>query len=322
MGLISNCTPSVIKDAAASLVKGNLVAFPTETVYGLGANATSQDAISKIYQVKGRPTKHPLIVHISSINKIDNWAKEIPEYAIKLANAFWPGPLTLVLTKTNLAKNFITGGQENVGIRVPSHSIALELLTEFEAQGGMGVAAPSANRFGAVSPTTAGAVENELGYKLTKDDLILDGGESLIGIESTIVDCTQNIPRILRPGGVTSTMIEQIVGVVMCTASKSLLLNKIKVPGLMESHYAPRAKVLLKGEPSHGDGLIALSNINTPKGVQRLAAPINNEQFAHQLYRALRAADERNLQNVYVVPPAGDDIAIAINDRLNRASKR
>ena len=322
MGLISNCTPSVIKDAAASLVDGNLVAFPTETVYGLGANATSQDAISKIYQVKGRPTKHPLIVHISSINKIDNWAKEIPEYAIKLANAFWPGPLTLVLPKTNLAKNFITGRQENVGIRVPSHRIALELLNEFEAQGGMGVAAPSANRFGAVSPTTARAVENEMGYKLTKDDLILDGGESLIGIESTIVDCTQNIPRILRPGGITSTMIEQIVGAVMSTDSKSLLLNKIKAPGLMESHYAPRAKVLLKGEPSHGDGLIALSNINTPKGVQRLAAPINNEQFAHQLYSALRAADDRNLQNVYVVPPEGDDIAIAINDRLMRASKR
>jgi L-threonylcarbamoyladenylate synthase len=175
MSIISNCTESVIKNAATSLMEGNLVAFPTETVYGLGADATNKDAIARIYKVKGRPIGHPLIVHISSLGNLDKWARDIPEYAVKLARAFWPGPMTLILPRTDLAKDFITGGQNNVGIRVPSHSIALELLKEFENQGGLGVAAPSANRFGAVSPTTASAVEIELVDFLSENDQILDG---------------------------------------------------------------------------------------------------------------------------------------------------
>ena len=160
MSIISNCTESAIKDAAASLISGNLVTFPTETVYGLGADAVNKDAVSRIYEVKGRPIYHPLIVHISSIERLDKWARDIPEYAIKLARSFWPGPMTLILQRTKLAKDFITAGQDNVGIRVPSHTVALELLKEFESQGWKGVAAPSANRFGKVSPTTAQAVSD------------------------------------------------------------------------------------------------------------------------------------------------------------------
>ena len=172
MRIISNCTATAIKDAAATLIKGDLVAFPTETVYGLGADATNKDAIARIYNVKGRPLGHPLIVHISSIVNLDKWAMDIPEYAVKLSRAFWPGPMTLILPRTDIAKDFITGGQDNVGIRVPSHKVALELLKEFESLGGLGIAAPSANRFGAVSPTTATAVEVELVDFLSENDQI------------------------------------------------------------------------------------------------------------------------------------------------------
>ena len=322
MSIISNCTASAIKDAAASLINGNLVAFPTETVYGLGADATNKEAVARIYKVKGRPTAHPLIVHISSLGNLDKWVRDIPEYALKLAREFWPGPMTLILPRTELAKDFITGGQDNIGIRVPSHTVALSLLKEFEAQGGNGVAAPSANKFGAVSPTTSIDVEIELGDYLTREDLILDGGPSLVGIESTIIDCTQSMPSILRPGGITKVMIKQILVDTIVSDESNSFVNKVKAPGLLESHYAPRANVFLSGEPHRGDGLIAMSSVNTPEGVQRLASPINNEQFAQQLYGALRSADEKNLQNVYVVPPSGDDIAVAINDRLKKASKR
>jgi len=322
MSIISNCNASVLKDAATSLINGNLVAFPTETVYGLGADATNKEAVARIYMVKGRPTGHPLIVHISSIGYLDKWVRDIPEYALKLARAFWPGPMTLILPRTDLAKDFITGGQDNIGIRVPSHTVALSLLKEFEAQGGNGVAAPSANKFGAVSPTTSLDVEIELGEYLSRDDLILDGGPSLVGVESTIIDCTQSIPRILRPGGVTKGMIEQILVDTIVIYETIEFINKVRAPGLLESHYAPRASVFLSGEPNRGDGLIALANVKTPKGVQRLASPIDNEQFAQQLYGALRSADEKKIQNVFVVPPTGDGIAVAINNRLKKASSR
>jgi L-threonylcarbamoyladenylate synthase len=159
MTIISDCTETAIKDAATSLIKGDLVAFPTETVYGLGADATNKNAAGRIYAVKGRPKGHPLIVHISSLENLDKWARDIPEFAVKLACTFWPGPMTLILPRTDLAKDFITGDQDNVGVRIPSHTVALALLKQFESQGGLGVAAPSANRFGAVSPTTATAVK-------------------------------------------------------------------------------------------------------------------------------------------------------------------
>lgn len=322
MSIISNCTASAIKEAAASLINGNLVAFPTETVYGLGADATNKEAVARIYKVKGRPTAHPLIVHISSLGNLDKWVRDIPEYALKLAREFWPGPMTLILPRTELAKDFITGGQDSVGIRVPSHTVALSLLIEFEALGGNGVAAPSANKFGAVSPTSSLDVEVELGNCLSGNDLILDGGPSLVGVESTIIDCTQSIPSILRPGGVTKGMIEQSLVDTIVIDEGNEFINKVRAPGLLESHYSPRANVFLSGEPNVGDGLIALANVKTPKGVQRLASPINNEQFAQQLYGALRSADEKNLQNVFVVPATGDGIAVAINNRLKKASSR
>jgi L-threonylcarbamoyladenylate synthase len=320
MALISSCTASTLKNAAASLRSGNLVAFPTETVYGLGVDATNKDAVAHLYQVKGRPSDHPLIIHISGMANLDKWAREIPEYAIKLARTFWPGPMTLILPRTNLAKDFITGNQDSVAIRVPSHSLAISLLTEFEEQGGLGIAAPSANRFGKVSPTTADAVVEELSKYLLATDLILDGGPCQVGVESTIINCTEDIPEILRPGAITVTMISDLIGLQVnqiATGNKKLT---IKAPGLLQSHYAPKAKVFLSNTPNLGDGFIALSDIPTPPGAIRLASPKNNKEYAQILYKALRLADTKQLPNVIVIPPTGDDIAIAICDRLEKCA--
>ena len=320
MTIISNCTALALKDAAASLITGNLVAFPTETVYGLGADASNQQAIARIYEVKGRPTDHPLIVHISSINNLDKWAKDIPAYAVKLARNFWPGPMTLILPRTDLAKDFITGGQNNVGIRVPAHTVALSLLKEFEDQGGYGTAAPSANRFGKVSPTCADDVEAELSDYLNSNDLILDGGQSSVGVESTIINCTNTNPTILRPGAITATMINELLGIQIEVFVKNNS-DQIRAPGLLESHYSPKARVYLSGVPATGDGFIALSEFPTPPGVVRLASPVTNEEYARTLYRGLRLADSKKLTNVFVVPPDGDDISVAICDRLQKASE-
>ena len=320
MANISTCTESTLKDAATSLRSGNLVAFPTETVYGLGTDATNEQAVAKLYQVKGRPVDHPLIVHISSIENLDRWASEVPEYAIKLARTFWPGSMTLILPRTNLAKNFITGSQDNVALRVPSHSLALSLLAEFEALGGVGVAAPSANRFGKVSPTTAEAVYEELSDYLSPEDLILDGGPCQVGVESTIINCTKVVPEILRPGALTIKLIYDQTGIEVNHSRNYSNQNKIKVPGLMQSHYAPKAKVFLSAKARPGDGFIALSNIETPTGAVRLANPRTNLEYARELYQALRLADNKQLTKVYVVPPTGNDIAIAIRDRLMRCA--
>ena len=319
MAIISNCTASVLQDSAKSLFAGNLVAFPTETVYGLGADASNQQAVARIYEAKGRPTDHPLIVHISSINYLDKWARNIPEYAVKLARAFWPGPMTLILPRTELAKDFITGGQDNVGVRVPAHSVALALLKEFESNGGYGIAAPSANRFGKVSPTCAQDVNEELSDYLSENDCILDGGPSLIGVESTIIDCTKSSPIILRPGGITVAMISDLLGIQIEVNTK-VATYQIKAPGLLESHYSPIAKVYLSGTPTNGDGFIALSKFPTPDGAIRLASPISNEDYARTLYQGLRLADSKKLANVFVIVPVGNDIAVAICDRLQKAA--
>jgi L-threonylcarbamoyladenylate synthase len=320
MNIISNCTATAIKDAATSLIKGDLVAFPTETVYGLGGDATNKDAIARIYKVKGRPENHPLIVHISSLGNLDKWARDIPEYAVNLARAFWPGPMTLILPRTNLAKDFITGNQDNVGIRIPSHTVTLALLKEFEDQGGLGVAAPSANRFGAVSPTTAMAVEIELTDFLSKNDQILDGGPCLVGVESTIINCTQNKPSILRPGAITKEMIEDTLVITIDPNTSHSESVKIKTAGLLESHYAPNAKVFLTGTPIMGDGFIALDSFTTPSGAIRIASPKTNEEYAQVLYEAFRLADIKGLARVFVIPPTGGGIAVAINDRLAKAA--
>ena len=317
---------------------GNLVAFPTETVYGLGADACNAAAVARIYSVKGRPVNHPLIVHVASVDALSVWANDVPEYAFKLAHDFWPGPMTLVLKRSSLAKDFITGGQETVGVRVPDHPVALALLEAFENLGGKGIAAPSANRFGQVSPTTAAAVAEEMGEFLDSTDQIIDGGPCAVGVESTIINCTGDVPRILRPGAITVAMIEASTGQIVVKASNTFVDaqvaaagtptsnlissagTEIRVSGSLENHYAPAAKVLLCEIPTPGQGFIAHANMQTPAGVIRLASPQSDEEFAQILYSALREADAQGLAEVVVMQPIGIGIAVAIRDRLARAA--
>jgi L-threonylcarbamoyladenylate synthase len=317
---LSNCSVDSLATAAQSLIDGHLVAFPTETVYGLGADATNQSAVARIYEVKGRPADHPLIVHISDLKYLDQWISEIPAYAIELARSFWPGPMTLILNRSELAKDFITGNQDTVGIRIPDNSIAFGLLEAFHQKGGTGIAAPSANRFGQVSPTTAAAVEEELSKYLTDSDLVIDGGPSEVGLESTIIDCTTELPRILRPGAITIAMIEEVTGLKISDTNISNPSN-IRVSGSLENHYAPKAKVILDQEPTPSAGFIALAEIQTPLGVVRLAAPNTVEEFAQTLYSALREGDHQNLETIYITQPAGEGLAIAIRDRLARSAR-
>jgi len=303
-------------DAAGLLMKGGLVAFPTETVYGLGADACNTAAVARIYLVKGRPADHPLIVHVPSMDALGDWAADVPAYAIALARDYWPGPMTLVVTRSELAGDFVTGGQDTVGVRVPNHPVALGLLEAFARAGGKGVAAPSANRFGNVSPTTAQAVSDELSDYLGMSDVILDGGACAVGVESTIIDCTGDVPKILRPGAITQEMIEHSTGLDALNADGVA----IRVSGSLESHYSPIAKVVLDQSPTAGQGFIAMADVAAAIGVIRLAAPTTHDEFARVLYSALRAADEQGLNTVVVAQPAGNGIAIAIRDRLMRAA--
>jgi L-threonylcarbamoyladenylate synthase len=292
-----------------------VVAFPTETVYGLGVDAENEVAVARMYGIKGRPANHPVIVHISSKNLVSSWAREIPNYATELMNKFWPGPMTLLLKRTDKAKDFITGGQDVVGLRVPSNEIAHSLLKEFESLGGHGVAAPSANRFGSVSPTTARDVQEELGEILGTEDLIIDGGPCEVGVESTIIDCTGKLPRILRLGAITEAMIKEVSPI-----DKDDNLSEIRVSGSLSRHYSPKAKVALDRVPSNGEGLIALAEIETPNGVVRLASPKSVEEYARTLYSALRSGDSQGLRVIVAVMPEGEGLAAAIRDRLFRAS--
>jgi L-threonylcarbamoyladenylate synthase len=306
-----------MSDAASVLMAGGLVAFPTETVYGLGADASNAAAVARIYSVKGRPADHPLIVHVASMDGLGDWAREVPSYAISLARDFWPGPMTLIVPRSSLAGDFVTGGQDTVGVRVPSHPVALGLLEAFVRAGGKGVAAPSANRFGNVSPTSAQAVAIELGDYLADGDQILDGGACDVGVESTIIDCTGDMPKILRPGAITVEMIEQSTGLKVIGSVEE---PEIRVSGSLDSHYAPAATVVLDQSPKAGQGFIAMADVVAAEGVVRLAAPRTHEEFAQVLYAALRAADEQGLSTVVVQQPVGDGIAIAIRDRLKRAA--
>ena len=318
---VSKCTVDALQKAAQTLLDGNLVAFPTETVYGLGADATNKQAVARIYEAKGRPADHPLIVHLHSMQVMGQWVEDVPEYAIALGRDFWPGPMTLIFKRSDLAQDFLTGGQNTVGIRVPNHVVALALLEAFQNLGGHGVAAPSANRFGHVSPTTAQAVSDELAEHLNPADQIMDGGPSAVGVESTIIDCTGELPRILRPGAVTEEMIKASTGLSVIMSNNLQETENIRVSGSLEKHYAPAAKVLLDQNPVAGQGFIADSRRVTPTGVTRLAAPKNVDEFARDLYTALRKADELGLQEVVVEQPQGDGIAIAIRDRLSRAAR-
>ena len=319
MEIIFNCTHDLIKKAAKALKDGYLVAFPTETVYGLGADASNPKSVARVYEVKGRPTDHPLIVHISSISQVDKWAVDVPEYAINLARKFWPGPMTLILKRSKIAKDFITGGQNLVGLRVPSHPTALMLMKEFENLGGTGIAAPSANRFGAVSPTTLDAVVEELGEYLSNKDLLLDGGASEVGIESTIIDCSGVTPKILRPGVILKEQVDKVCGL---QSGDNISGSKVKASGLLISHYSPVAEVVLDGKTSPEDGFFALAEIETPTGAIRLGSPATIEEYAKNLYSVLRLADQKGLKRISVMQPSGDGLAIAIRDRLGKAAAR
>jgi len=306
------------KEAARLLLKDGLVAFPTETVYGLGADAENPLAIDRIYKVKNRPSDHPVIVHIANSSDVPFWARSTPDYAHALMRDYWPGPMTLILPRSQNAKDFITGGQDSVGLRVPNHPMALLLILEFQKLGGHGLAAPSANRYGAVSPTTKSAVESELRKYLDPTDLILDGGASEVGVESTIIDCTGSNPQILRPGAITAEMIETSTGIVVTEPKEQTL----RVSGSHKQHYSPRAKVLVGGTALADEGLIAMSNVLTPRGTFRLCEPETLEDFARALYAALRKADELDLKVVRVVPPVGDGLAIALRDRIARSAAK
>jgi L-threonylcarbamoyladenylate synthase len=315
---ISNCTADAIRDAALALEAGHLVAFPTETVYGLGADARNPEAVKRIYEVKGRPTDHPLIVHISSLNQLDKWATEIPEYAIKLARKFWPGPMTLILKRSEIVGDFITGGQDTVGLRVPSDPIAQALITEFERISNSAIAAPSANRFGQVSPTSSADVEEELGEYLDSADLILDGGISTIGIESTIIDCTRGHPVVLRSGAVTKGDIELELDISLIDHQSAA---EIRFSGSFDKHYAPKCRVIIDVKEIVGAGFLALSDIETPLGMVRLASPKTPEDFARILYSTFRIADQTGLVSMVVSEPKGEGLSLAIRERLEKAAQ-
>lgn len=310
--------------AARLLGSGGLIGMPTETVYGLAADASDVAAVARVFAVKGRPADHPLIVHLAGAEELDVWAREVPGYARKLADQLWPGPLTLVLPRTPRAGDHLTGGQPTVGLRVPAHPVTRQLLAEY----GRGLAAPSANRFGRISPTTAGHVIEELGELLVPgQDAVLDGGPSEVGVESAIIDCTGPNPVILRPGAVTAADIARVGGAVVADRP-----SRVRAPGTLASHYAPRATVELVdvaadlSERLHGpaappaDGLLALASVPTPTGVVRLSAPPDAAGYARVLYTALREADTLGLTRILAVLPEPEGLGTAVRDRLRRAA--
>jgi L-threonylcarbamoyladenylate synthase len=328
--------------AASALLDGALVILPTETVYGLAGRADDPQAVARIYAVKGRPSAHPVIVHIADPaldpDAPGSWVREVPDYARTLARSCWPGPLTLVLPRSARATDDVTGGQDTVAIRVPAHPEALAVLRamdEIDPQGAPhGVAAPSANAFGHVSPTILDHALADLEDRLAITDLALDGGPCVVGVESTIVDCTGPLPRVLRPGGIGAADIERITGLDVLEASSS----GIRVPGALPSHYAPAATIALApdadalqayvdaaiiGAPDGLTiGVIADAGVPTPDGTMRLLAPESVDAYARGLYDALRRADAAGIPFVVAVVPAADaeGVSQAIADRLRRAA--
>ena len=313
-----------VTKAVKAIASGHLCAIPTETVYGLGADATNPNAISRVFVAKGRPTDHPLIVHVANVTAAYEWVSELPEWATVLTHAVWPGPLTIVAKRTALATDQITGGQETVAVRVPKHPLTLNLLNQLNVLGIIGLVAPSANTFGHVSPTNANHVEHDLGeYLSAHEDLILDGGQCAVGLESTIVLATGDQPIILRPGSLTASGIEEITGVKVITNNN----ESPRVSGSLASHYAPNAKVIIVDEAELANleviknaGLIALAAIPTLRYTYRIGSPRTSVEFARELYSTLRNADDLDLKVVYVVPPPGSGLAQAILDRINRAA--
>jgi len=305
--------------AVEILRAGGLVAFPTETVYGLGADATDADAVARLYAVKRRPPDHPVIAHIGSRRDLGVWSEPTPA-AMALAESLWPGPLTmLVARRAGGIADAVTGGRPSVGLRVPGHPLALELLRAFDGP----IAAPSANRFGRVSPTTAAHVRADLADDV---DLILDGGPCSIGVESTIVDCTVAPPEIRRAGAITRQMLRAVLG-----TDLRLDLERAGVSGTLESHYAPNARVVITtraelseiagrlGAGGERIGVLAL-NIDAPPSTSDLTVEGGVLDYARLLYERLREADRRSLDLVLAVPPAPEGVGAAIVDRLRRSA--
>jgi L-threonylcarbamoyladenylate synthase len=297
---------SRIDQATEILRKGGLVAFPTETVYGLGADASNEEAVRAIFRVKGRPENHPLIVHLHRVDQVSRWARSVPQEALDLGRKFWPGPLTLILKKASKVSKAVTGGQETVGLRVPDHPVALALLKRF----GGGVAAPSANRFGKVSPTTATHVKKDLGADV---DFILDGGPCTIGVESTIVDFSSGEPVILRPGGLTRERLEGALGRPIAVKGG----GAIRVSGQLESHYAPRARVLIVAPDESNRRAAELS-----KGGKKVVLLSRKDVVAKKLYASLRRADESGADLILVPLPESSGLGLAVADRLRKAAGR
>jgi L-threonylcarbamoyladenylate synthase len=324
--LVASLVTRDVERARSALAAGGLVGLPTETVYGLAADAEDVSAVARVFAVKGRPADHPLIVHVSGADRLDGWAADVPRYARLLAEALWPGPLTLVLPRTARAGDHVTGGQPTVGLRAPAHPVAHALLA---ALGDTGLAAPSANRFGRVSPTTAAHVVAELGDLLDPArDVVLDGGPSEVGVESAILDCTGPAPVVLRPGAVDVATVRRVGGVAVAERAST-----VRAPGTLASHYAPRAGVVLAADPDDAlrllagaggpaptAGLLAPADVPTPPGVVRLSAPADAAGYARVLYAALREADSLGLSRVVAVPPPAGGIGAAVRDRLTRAA--
>ena len=310
--------------AADALHHGHLAVLPTETVYGLAAVADEPSAVARVFAVKGRPVDHPLIAHVVDADAARAWAREVPPYAESLMQGLWPGPLTLVLARSERAADYITGGQDSVAVRVPGSPVTRAVLRELamlRQDPAVAVAAPSANRFGRVSPTTAQHAAQEIGDLLESSDVVLDAGPCVVGVESTIVDCTGDRPVILRPGKVTAREIAEVSGLELGTRSD------VRAPGTLAAHYSPHAQVRVTDTADLGalandarTGVIALASIPTPVGTVRLCTPNTVEEYAASLYRALREADALDLTTVIAVPPDGEGLAEAIRDRLARAA--
>ncbi|HUY84199.1 MAG TPA: L-threonylcarbamoyladenylate synthase [Steroidobacteraceae bacterium] len=317
---MATATQEEIDAAVATLRAGGLVAFPTETVYGLGANAADRDAVAKIFALKGRPTDHPVIVHIDDASRLSRWVREVPEAARALAARFWPGPLTLILPKSADVDDVVTGGQDSVGIRVPSHPVAQRLLRAF----GGGIAAPSANRYGRLSPTRAAHVREEFGDAAP---IVLDGGEAPIGLESTIVACLGDEVRLLRPGHITRSQLVAVAGPLTENGAAP------RAPGDRSRHYAPQTPIEIVPSAELEARVAALSGRGSTVGVLAMRPPPaagaataswidaggEAQAYARHLYENLRALDRAGCARILAQAPPREEPWSAVDDRLRRA---
>jgi L-threonylcarbamoyladenylate synthase len=309
----------MLEAAVVALRRGEAIGLPTETVYGLAADAGNADAVRNIFILKGRPADHPLIVHIADAEDLNDWAIAIPDSARRLAKAFWPGPLTLILKKRDGVASVVTGGQDSIGLRCPAHPIALAVLRAF----GGGLAAPSANRFGHVSPTRAQHVRDEFGAAVP---IVLDGGDCEVGIESTIVDLSGATPRLLRPGRISRAELEAVIGPI----AEGATADSPRAPGLLEKHYAPRTSTQLlsraqtiaavREQSVLGKRVIVLALATLPEACEGIALPADAATYAHGLYAALRELDSRQANLILVERPPEDRDWLAVRDRLNRSA--